>query len=118
MEKIAVLILADAESPGDMGRVVNGLEVAKEFQEAGDEVQVIFDGAGTRWIGTLGDPDHDYHELFEAVRPSITGACGYCAEAYGVENQVETQNIDLVREFDGHPSVRHLVTEGYQVLTF
>ena len=48
MSKVAIVILADTAGPGDFGRAVNGLMTAKEFKEAGDEVQIIFDGAGTR----------------------------------------------------------------------
>ena len=46
MEKIAVIILADIETHGDMGRVANALELAKEAKELGDDVRIIFDGAG------------------------------------------------------------------------
>jgi hypothetical protein len=53
MHKVAVLILADSELHGDMGRITNSLEIAKEFQEHNDEVQIVFDGAGTTWIGKL-----------------------------------------------------------------
>jgi hypothetical protein len=35
MPKAAIVILADTETPGDLGRVVNGLTTAKEFKEAG-----------------------------------------------------------------------------------
>ena len=118
MPKIAVLVLADTESPGDMGRVVNAMEVAKEFKEAGDPVQIVFDGAGTKWIKELTREDHDYKDLFESVRETISGACSYCAKAYGVREAVAANDIPLLDEFDEHPSVRKLVVAGYQVLTF
>ena len=50
MPKAAIVVLADTESHGDLGRLVNALEAVKEFKEAGDDVQLIFDGAGTKWI--------------------------------------------------------------------
>ncbi len=40
MTKLAVVVLADTETHGDLGRAVNALEVAREF-EAGDEVAII-----------------------------------------------------------------------------
>lgn len=118
MAKVAVVILAGTDSASDLGRVVNGLEVAKESQEKEGDTQVVFDGAGTQWIGELTDSDHDYHELFSSVRSSVQGACAYCAEAYGVKESVEANDVDLLGDFDGHPSIHSLIDEGYQVLTF
>jgi hypothetical protein len=34
----------------------------------GDEVELIFDGAGTQWVPELEDEDNDNHELYRAVR--------------------------------------------------
>ncbi|MDQ3943461.1 MAG: hypothetical protein M3254_10215, partial [Actinomycetota bacterium] len=62
MAKAAIVVLADTETHGDLGRVANALTSAKEFKEAGDETTIIFDGAGTRWVGELSNPDHQYHE--------------------------------------------------------
>lgn len=45
--KVAIFILAGKDTYADMGYVANALMVAKEFKEAGDEVKLIFDGAGT-----------------------------------------------------------------------
>lgn len=117
MNKVLVLLLADVETKGDLGRVVNALQTAKEFKEAGDEVRLVFDGAGTRWIGELGSAEHKYHHLFESVR-DLAGACSYCAGAFGVKTAVEQQRVTLLDEFDGHPSLRTAITDGYQVVSF
>ncbi len=93
MVKVGILILADKETHADMGRVANALEVAKEFQEGGDEVAVIFDGAGTRWIGELSKPGHRLHRQFSAVRANIAGACRYCAAAFGVKEEILESGI-------------------------
>ena len=39
MVKVAIVVLADTETPGDMGRVANALEAVKEFKEVKDEVR-------------------------------------------------------------------------------
>lgn len=62
--------------------MVNALQTAREFKDSGDEVRLVFDGAGTRWIGELGSAEHKYHGLFEAVKDRA-GACSYCARAFG-----------------------------------
>lgn len=117
MNKVLVLVLADIDTKGDLGRVVNAMQTAKEFKEAGDEIRLVFDGAGTRWIGELGSTGHKYHALFESVKDR-TGVCGYCSRAFGVKSAVEQQAVTLLEEFDGHPSLRKAVADGYQVITF
>lgn len=117
MNKGFVLVLADTETKEALGRVVNAMQTAKEFKDAGDEVRVVFDGAGTRWIGELGSSAHKYHGLFASLKDRA-GACSYCAAAIGVKSAVEQQEVTLLDEFDGHPSLRRAVSEGYQVITF
>ena len=68
MAKISVVILADSETHGDMGRVANALALVKEAKEAGDEVELIFDGAGVTWVPVLSDADHDLHPMYQSVR--------------------------------------------------
>ena len=118
MAKAALIVFADIDGHGDLARAVNALETAKEFQEAGDDVSVIFDGAGTRWVGEFSKPEHRAHRLYEAVSGTIAGACGYCAEAFGVKDEVTRAGVALLEEHDRHPSLRRLVVEGYEVITF
>lgn len=116
--KLAVVIFADTESHGDLGRAVNALITAREGIESGDEVKIIFDGAGTGWPGVLNDPAHPTHPLFESVRDHITGACMYCAKAFGNTESVQAAGIPLLDEYKQHPSLRSLVDQGFQVITF
>lgn len=118
MSRVAIVVLADTETHGDLGRVVNALEAVKEFKEANDEVQLIFDGAGTKWIVELSKPDHKARGLFESLKDRITGACSFCTGAFGVTEGVRSCGIPLLGEYDGHPSFKKLVSQGYQVITF
>jgi hypothetical protein len=53
--------LADTETHEGLGGVVNALEAAKELKESKSDVRVIFDGAGTKWVGELAKPEHRVH---------------------------------------------------------
>ena len=101
-----------------MGRVSNALTSASEFKEAGEEVTIIFDGAGTRGVPQLADEDHMFHEPFEAVKDVVAGACHYCAGAFHVRCGIEQTDISLLEEYSGHPSLQKLVSQGYQVIAF
>ena len=118
MLKVAVFVLADIESHGDLGRLVNALVAVKELKEAGDPVSLVFDGAGTRWPGELVKTDHPAHPLFQAVRDKVTGACRFCAGAFGVEEEIGRLGVALLDQFDQHPSIRNYLIDGYRVITF
>ena len=118
MTKAAVIILAGTDSHADQGRLANGLETAKEFAETeGDDVELIFDGAGTQWIPELEDEESDYHELYQAVRDDAA-VCDYCSGAFGVEEAVADAGLATLAEYDGHPSIRSLVDDDYEIITF
>lgn len=115
MTQAAILLLADTESHADLGRAVNAMVAAKEFKEAGDDVRLIFDGAATKWPSVLADSGHKAHGPYEQVADVVAGACGLCARAFESESDIKEQQVHLLEEYDGHPSIRRLVNDGYQV---
>lgn len=118
MSKVAIVVLADTTTHEALGRVVNALEAVKEFKEAHDDVQLIFDGAGPKWIPELERPDHKAHGLYAAVKDRISGACDFCAGAFGVKDTVTSCGVRLAGDHDGHPSFKKLVEQGYRIITF
>ncbi len=116
--KVAIVVLADTETHEQLGRVVNALEAVKEFKEAGDDVRLIFDGAGTKWPVELSKPDHRAHPLYAAVKDKVSGVCEFCAGAFGVKDDVKACGAPLVGDYDGHPSFRKLLAQDYRVITF
>lgn len=118
MSNVAIVVLADTESHADLGRAFNALVTTKELKEAGDNVRLIFDGAGTKWPGVLSDPEHLAHGMYRAVSDVVAGACSFCAKAFEAEEGVRTAHVHLMDEYEGHPSIRRLVSEGHQVITF
>jgi hypothetical protein len=118
MAKAAIVLLADTETKESLGRMSNALTSVREFKEEGHEVTLIFDGAGTKWVGELSDPNHKYNRHFESVKGEVQGACAYCARAFGVKDEVQESGVELLGDFEGHPSLAKLVAQGYQVITF
>lgn len=118
MSKAAFVILAAGEEPESLGRVVNGLMGALEYVDAGNDAQIIFDGAGTQAAAEFAKSDHKYNELFEKVRSHVKGACSYCAGAFEATEKLEAAKIPLISEFKGHPSFKTLLDNGVAILTF
>ncbi len=123
--KAAILVLSDPDSGSEeaLGRVFNALAVAYDYKQAGNEVSVLFQGAGTRWIKALGKPDNPVHALFEAVKDKVAGASSGCADVFGAAEDVKQSAFSLVSEnqvpgTSGLPSLQKLISDGYTVLTF
>lgn len=118
MTQLTVVLLADAETHEQMGRAANAFEVVREATHLNLDVELILDGAATRWVGELAKPEHKLHGLFEGVRDKVTGVCQYCAGAFGVTESVRASGLPFADEFEGHPSLARRVAEGRQVMTF
>jgi len=92
---------------------------AKEFAETeGDELELIFDGAGTQWIPELEDEESDYHELYQAVRDDAA-VCDYCS---GVRRRrrrrrLRTRHPRRVRRTPERPLARRRRLRDHHVLS-
>ncbi|GJL57104.1 MAG: hypothetical protein NPIRA02_42360 [Nitrospirales bacterium] len=123
--KVTIAIFSDPKNGSEeaLGRVFNGLAAAYDFKQAGDEVSVVFQGAGTRWIGELTKKDHPAHELFEGVEDQVAGVSCGCADVFGGAEEAEKSGLDLIKNnpvpgTTGLSSFRKLLAEGSTVLTF
>ena len=117
MTKIAIIVFSDTGTAEALGKVSNAFTLANEAIENGDDLRFIFEGAGTKWIGELEDENHKLHSLYKGLKEHVTGACAFCAQAYGVKSKVEQAGIKLLSEYKNHPSLRTLFAEGYQILS-
>ncbi len=118
MAKLSVVVLAGTEAHSDLARVLNALELVKEAKEAGDEVELVFDGAGVTWIPELASEEHKLHGVFTAVKDKISGACEFCVNAFDVKEEVRDAGIAFLSEYEGHPSLRRRIAQGYSLVTF
>ena len=123
--KTAIVILSDPKSGTDesLGRLLNALALAHESRDAGDEVEIVFKGAGTRWPGELAKLSHPAHERYQSVRESVKGCSLGCALKYGAKEEVEAAGVALLADapLPGTPGVaglRRYQTEGWSVVTF
>ena len=44
--------------------------------------------------------------------------CDYCSAAFGVDEAVADAGLTVVDEYEGHPSIRSLVDDEYEIITF
>jgi hypothetical protein len=122
--KIAVIILSDPKGGDEaLGRAFNALAVAQEGLQRNDEVEIVFNGAGTRWPEELSKLSHPANPLYNAVREAVKGASRGCAEVFGATKGVEACGVPLLKDkaLTGTPGlsdIRRYVADGWQTLIF
>lgn len=123
--KAAIIIFSDPNHGGDeaLGRAFNGLAAAYDFKQQGTEVAIYFQGAGTRWAGVIGKPDHPLHQLYQAVDDVVAGVSCGCADAFGAREDAEKNGFALITDnrvpgTSGLPSIAELSQQGYTIFSF
>lgn len=124
MVSTVVVVLSDPEGGEDsLGRVFNALALAHELDRRGDPVEVLFQGAGTRWPARLARAEHPVHGLFVALSERIGGASRGCAAVFGATEACVAAGVRLV---DGNPipgtaglpSLAARLAEGARLVSF
>jgi len=123
--KTAIVILSDPKSAADesLGRLFNALALASEARDAGDQVDIVFKGAGTRWPAELVRLDHPAHERYQSVRESVKGASLGCSMKFGAYEACAVTGTPLLADtaLAGTPGIaglRRYQQEGWNVVTF
>ena len=123
--KAAVVILSDPKAGTEdaLGRLFNGLATAYDYKQQGDEVTILFQGAGTRWAGEVTQENHPAHQLYKSVQDKVAGVSCACADVFGANEQAVKSGFNLIKGnaipgTSGLPSLRKLAAEGYNVMVF
>jgi hypothetical protein len=123
--KAAIIVLSDPKIGNEeaLGRLFNALASAYDFKQKGDEVTVLFQGTGTRWVGEITKADHPAHKLYEAVADKVAGVSCGCADVFGASEEVEKSGFDLIKDNQapgttGLPSLQKLIADEYNILIF
>lgn len=122
--KTALIVLADPKNGEDaLGRVFNALAAAYDFKQQGEDVRILFQGAGTRWVAELTKNDHPAYALFDAVKDTVAGVSCGCADVFGASEEVNKSAFDLITDnavpgTSGLPSLHKLMSEGYSIISF
>ena len=122
--KLAIVIASDPKAGEEaVGRAFNALALAAEAVQKGDQVEVVFVGAGTRWPAEATMLSHPLNGLYNQVRNSVKGASCGCADVFGAAAGVEACGIPNLKDHamagtSGLASLRRYLAEGWQTLVF
>lgn len=125
MSKAAIVVFSDPSQGSEeaLGRLFNALFLTFELKEKGQDVELLFQGAATRWPSEIVKPAHPAHELYLAIADKIAGICGGCADVFGATEGAATTGMVLVRDkaipgTSGIADLSRYLDEGYQLITF
>ena len=123
--KTAIVVMSDPKNGSEeaLGRVFNALALASECKQKGDEVAIVFNGAGTRWPAELTRLSHPANGLYNAVRDVVQGASCGCAEVFGATDGVKASGVPVVKDYAldrtaGLLSLRRYVAGGWNTIVF
>ena len=122
--KAAIVVLSDPKGGDEaLGRLFNALAAAYDFKSRQQEVEVLFQGTGTRWAGLLEAKDHPAHALYEAVQDKVVGVSSACSDVFGARESAQKSGYDFITSnavpgTSGLPSLAKYAADGYVVMTF
>lgn len=115
--RVAVVIYSNVTEEAQ-SRAYRAFGFVAELLAHGDDVALVFDGGGSATLAAVLDPGHDLHRAWTKAAPALRGVCGYCAKAYGVADALKAAAVPFLADDHGHASLRALLAEGRQIVTF
>jgi hypothetical protein len=122
--KISVVVMSDPKQGDEaLGRLFNALALASEASRSGDDVEIVFQGAGTRWPAEVTKLGHPAQALYDSVRTLVAGASKACAAVFGASEGVRSAKLTelggnvLSAEMQVN-SLRQSVAAGRQLVIF
>ncbi len=93
---------------------------ALDMHERRFDVKIILEGAATRQIAELADPEARFADLYNRAKQEglIAEVCQACAKQMDALDAARAQSLPLNAEMAGHPPLAPYVENGYQVITF
>ncbi len=117
MAKKKIVLFAFSE---DLGIFVHLMLNAIDMKERGYETKIVIETKAARFVRDMMDANALFGGLFKKVKDQglIDGVCRMCSAMTDSQQQAKEQNIKLLDEMNGHPSIAKYLEEGFTVLIF
>jgi hypothetical protein len=116
-QKVAVVIYSNI-TVEPASRAYRAFGFVAELLAHGDDVVVVFDGGGSATLAAVLEPGHKLHRPWQRAAAALRGVCSHCARGYGVADALTAAGVPMLTEDHGHASLRDLLLEGRQIITF
>jgi len=105
---------------GDAMCFIHVLLNALDMHERQVEATIVLEGAATRLIPELTQDGSPLIQLYQKVRTLglVAGACRACATKMGTIEAAKAQDLTLLDDMRGHPSMARFREAGFDIITF
>ncbi|MDJ0784808.1 MAG: cytoplasmic protein [Desulfosarcinaceae bacterium] len=105
---------------GDPMCFIHVLLNALDFNAKGRDVRIVVEGAATQLLPQLAQTDHPLHQLWNRCLAAdlVAGACRACAHKMGTVEAANAQQLPLLADMHGHPSMSAYLDADFEVITF
>jgi len=115
MKKVALLAYN-----GELMCFAHVMLYALDFDKKGYEVKVVIEGSATKLITELAKDDAPFAGIYAQLKEKglLTCICKACSQKMGTFEEAEKQEIAIVGDMQGHPSIDRFLEEGYEIISF
>jgi hypothetical protein len=105
---------------GDPMCFIHVLLNALDLHAKGDEALIVVEGAATQLIPELVKREHPLNQLWTRCLAAdlVAGVCRACANKLGTLEAANAQQLPLLADMNGHPSMSAYMDAGYTIITF
>ena len=115
MKKFALFVFN-----GDPMCFIHVLLNALDIKEKGHDSKIVIEGSATKLLPDLAKPDNPLYKLWEKVKEAglVDGVCRACSNKLGTLEAAKKQDLTLLDEMSGHPSMARYRDEGFEIISF
>ncbi len=96
--------------------LLNGIDLYNRNRDG----LIVIEGEAVTLVPEMAKPDHFLSQLYQKAKALgiIHGACKACSVKLKVDKDIEKENIPLIGDMMGHPSMGSFIEKGYNIITF
>lgn len=93
---------------------------AIDLHERGRGGQIVIEGEAVKLVPEMSEPTHFLWSQYQKAKELglIAGVCKACSTKLGVLEAVGYEELPLLDDMSGHPSMGAFLEKGYRVITF
>jgi len=91
-----------------------------DMTEKGYEARIVMEGASVKLLPDLVKSDNPLNPLWNKVKDQnlVDGVCRACSHKLGTMDSAGEQNLSLLDDMKGHPSMSGYIEDGFEIITF
>ena len=115
MKKFALFVFN-----GDPMCFIHVLLNALDMNTKGHEAKIIIEGAAVKLIPEMVKPGNPLNGLWNKNLEAglVEGVCKACSNKLGTLDAAREQNLTVLDDMSGHPSMASYRDKGYEIITF